>query len=98
MRHPIIGRPALCGFLLALLLLGACTPPPPPTVSMEGRACSAQPALDAAAAVALDGKDVKAVLDGNAACWRAAEGSPSAYVVFRLPPAVEPYILTIVSE
>lgn len=80
----------------ALGLLGACKPTP--VTTLEGRACSARPVLDGASPVELDGRTKKVVLDGNAACWHQDGGAASAYVVFRLPQATEPYILTIVSE
>jgi hypothetical protein len=94
-RHLRWTVPALSA---ALVLLAACKPPPPPVVTLEGRACAAQPMLEGASPVGLDGKNVKVVLDENAGCWRPADGAASAYVVFRLPQAADPYILTIVSE
>jgi hypothetical protein len=83
---------------LAIALLSGCKPPPPPVTTMEGRACVPQPLLESAAPVKLDGDTVRVVLDETAGCWHPPAGAASAYVVFRLPQAAEPYILTIVSE
>jgi hypothetical protein len=90
-------RRILLGLAPAALAL-ACTKPPPPTISMEGRVCTAEPALAGAHAVALDDKTVSVTLDDAAACWRAGDGQAVAYTVFHLPVSAEPYTLFIASE
>ncbi len=85
--------------VLIAALAAACAKPPPPTVSMEGQACAAAPALADARPVPLEDKDIAVLLDPGAPCWRTgSDGPANVYAAFRLPIAAEPYILSVFSE
>jgi hypothetical protein len=87
--------------LALLLAVAGCAKAPgaPPLTSLAGRPCAAQPDLAAARPLLLaSGKDVTVELPAGGDCLEAGGVEPSAYAAFKLPDAVEPYLLTVTSK
>jgi hypothetical protein len=87
-----------CLLLLPPLLAGcAGAPAAPPLTSLLDRPCAEKLDLAAPHPVQLDGREVPVDFAAAAACWDVG-GRRSAYAVFVLPSASEPYLASITSR
>lgn len=88
-----IGSAGLIG-----LLFGCATPVPPPVVNLATHQCVTTPNLAGAQPLVFTPdkvQDVTVVYDDTAACLEDQPGAKSLYHVFVLPPATQPYLITI---
>lgn len=91
--------------LAAVLLLGACAHKPPrtltPLVGLDPGRCQPTVQLLAATPVVLGEPETdknEVMFDGVTPCVLQSDGTPSNYRVFRLPPADQPYLVTVRTE
>jgi len=97
---------AIIGALAAVLTVAGCASHPPPRsfvplVGLEPLHCETMVPLQEATPVILGEPETdknEIVFDGVSRCVRQSDGTAANYHVFRLPPADQPYLITVRTE